>query len=90
MLGIHNLKVHVVGREVAALDCVVEVFNMVVGSFAGETKGFICLEVLDSGFGLDVPFDVYESAVLLTELVCVNAEGIDVTELRQNVSGLYM
>lgn len=81
LLGIHDLEVHNIGRVIAAFNCVVEVLDVVVGCFAGETECFVCLEVLDSGFGLDVPFDICEGAVLLAELVCVNAEGVDVTKL---------
>jgi len=88
LLGIHDLEVHVVGREIAAFDCVVEVFDVVVGVFAGQTECLICMEVFDSGCGLDVPFDVHKGAVLLAELVCVDAESVDVAELKYTVRTL--
>lgn len=81
---------HVVGREIAAFDCIIEVFDVVVRVFAGETECFVCLEVLDAGFRFDVPFDVDKGAVLLSELVCVYAERVNVTELLQNVSSVLV
>ena len=85
MLGIHDLEVHVVGWEIAAFDCVVEVFDVVVGVFASQTECLVCMEVLDSGCGLDVPFDIDKGTVLLAELVCVDTESVDVAELKYTV-----
>lgn len=81
---------HVVGREVAAFDCVVKVFDVVVRSFTGETECFVCLEILDAGFRFDVPFDVDKGAVLLAELVCVDSESVDVAELVYIISIMCM
>jgi hypothetical protein len=59
---------------------------VVVGSFASETECLVCVKVLDSSFGSDVPLDVYKGTVLLAELVCVNTESVDVAELEYIVS----
>jgi hypothetical protein len=75
------LKVHVVFREVSALNRIIEVLDVVIGVFTSETECLIGFEVLDSGFRLDVPFDVYKGAILLAELICVDAKSVDVAEL---------
>ena len=84
------MEVHVVGREIAAFDCIIEVFDVVVRVFAGETECFVCLEVLDAGFRFDVPFNVDKGAVLLAELVCVDSESVDVAELVYIISIMCM
>ena len=77
----HDLEVHVVSREVSALNRIIKVLDVVIGIFTGETECLIGFEVLDSSFRLDVPFDVYKGAILLAELVCVDSESVDVAEL---------
>ena len=80
-LGVHDLKVDSVCWVVSTLDSIVHVLDVVVGSLASKTKCFICVKVLDAGIRLDMPFDVDESAVLLSELVRVYTERVNVTEL---------
>jgi hypothetical protein len=75
------LEVYGVSGVVSAFDRVVKVLDVVVGGFTGETESFVCVKVFDSGFGSDVPFDVYKGTVMLSELVCVNTESVDVAEL---------
>lgn len=83
LFGLDGLQVRRVGREVAAFDGVVHVFDVVVRGRAGELFGFVWMQGFDASVGRDVPFDVDEGAVLLAELVGVHAKGIDVTELRE-------
>lgn len=82
----HDLEVHVIFREVSALNRIVEVLDVVIGIFASETECLICVKILNASFGLDVPFDVYKGAILLAELVCVYTESVDVAELGYLVS----
>lgn len=87
-LGVHDLEVDGVGGVVSTLNGIVHILDVVVRSLASETKCFICVKVLNASVRLDAPFDVDESAVLLSELVCVYAERVNVTELLQNVSSV--
>jgi len=62
--GIHDLHCDRPGRVLATLDRFVHVADVVVWVFACQTECFGRIHFLDARVGLDVPFDVLESAVL--------------------------
>lgn len=82
VFGIHHLDTKGVRGELAPINGVVHVLHVVVWFFSSKANSFLLGEILDARIGLDVPLDVLECAILLTELVGVNSKRINVPKLQ--------
>jgi hypothetical protein len=64
-LRLHDLHTKKPRGEVALLDPVEEVFDMVIRFGPCKSLGSLAIHRLDAGFGSEVPFDVDEASILI-------------------------
>jgi hypothetical protein len=87
LLRIHDLQVHRPRREIALLNGVEHVLDVVVWLFACQSCGIFFCKVLNSSIRLEVDLYVFKrSVVRLAELERVHTEAVDVAERSRNAA----